>query len=86
MQPAWALTSGSRMQNPSLGKWDIMVSVVNWMIMQEINPQKHKEKWDLLRSQDHLAVRETGYLEADPRVQNPFTGQVCRSSMVGIIL
>lgn len=78
MQPAWALTSGSRMQNPSLGKWDIMVSVVNWMIMQE--------KWDLLLSQNHLAVRETGYLEADPRVQNPFTGQVCRSSMVGIIL
>ena len=78
MQPAWALTSGSRMQNPSLGKWDIMVSVVNWMIMQE--------KWDLLLSQDHLAVRETGYLEADPRVQNPLTGQVCRSSMVGLIL
>lgn len=78
MQPAWALTSGSRMQNPSLGKWDIMVSVVNWMIMQE--------KWDLLLSQNHLAVRETGYLEADPRVQNPLTGQVCRSSMVGLIL
>lgn len=66
------------MQNPSLGKWDIMVSVVNWMIMQE--------KWDLLLSQNHLAVRETGYLEADPRVQNPLTGQVCRSSTVGLIL
>lgn len=52
MKPAWALTSGSRMQNPSLGKWDIMVSVVNWMIMQE--------KWDLLLSQNHLAMREQG--------------------------
>lgn len=43
MQPAWALTSGSRMQNPSLGKWDIMVSVVNWMIMQEINPRSTRK-------------------------------------------
>ena len=43
------------MLQPSLGKWEVMVSVVS----AGNDPQKHEKMWDLLLSQDHLVVRET---------------------------